>query len=324
MVVFEVYGGSRPADATTLLAPVLEELRALGYAADPTALETRIEAGVSRTGDVLASAAFVEAIELVSRGYESWINGDFQTAVRDLTAGLAMFREKPATIAMRPKHRDSVFKALVGLSLAHARLGHSEEATTAMAELLRSFPDMEISRTEYGPEPREMYRKVKAELDERGRGTLRIVPDDDTVLVFVNERYAGTGEQAIEDLYPGRYRVFTRRGKTPGRVHSVEIAPGSEHTVSVAWGRDSCLRSQSDYLGFELENEAARNANEAEYATTLASAMNASGVVTLGIRDYRGRRSIVGTVYNLDTGKPVRSGSTAERPALRHFPGALS
>jgi hypothetical protein len=169
-VVFESYSGRRPSDAPAMLAPFRDEFRALGYQVDPKELSERIEMRVSRSGDALTDADLASTLALVDRGYDRWLSGEFSQAGEDLAAALAAFSDRPATVASHARHRDAVFRALVGLSLARARLGDAEGATAAMAELVRSFPDREISRAEYGPEPRTLYAKVKAELDAQPRG----------------------------------------------------------------------------------------------------------------------------------------------------------
>ncbi len=201
VVVFESYGGQRPSDAAEQLAPLYEEFRVLEYAADPAALAVRVEASVSRSGDTLSDKEIAETLDLVDRGYARWLAGDFEPAAKELSAALAMFRDRRATVVAQPRYRDAVFEALIGLSLARVRLGEADAATAAMAELVRSFPDREISRSEYGPEPRQLYTKVRAELEEQSPGVLRVNPDDRTVVVFVNGRYAGLGQ-----LRPARLR----------------------------------------------------------------------------------------------------------------------
>lgn len=315
VVVLESYAEGRPSDAADLLAPLYDELRLLGYAADPKALATRVETQISRSGDTLSDADLAEALGLVDTGYAGWLAGEFGRAAEELSAALAMFRDRPATVAAQPGHRDAVFRALVGLSLARARLGDTEAATAAMAELVRSFPDREISRAEFGPEPRALYANVKADLGEQDRGTLRVDTDDSTVVVFVNGRYAGIGTQTLEDLHPGSYRLFAQRGSEPGRVHDIDVASGGEHSLSITWGLDASLRSAAEYVGFVFADERSRQDSEAGYASSVARRIKATGVVVVGIRRYRGRRSIVGTVIDLDSGNSVRTGAIALEPA---------
>jgi hypothetical protein len=50
-------------------------------------------------------------------------------------------------------------RGLLGVALAHRRRGRQTEATAAMAELVRSFPDREISYKDYGPEPRDFFSR---------------------------------------------------------------------------------------------------------------------------------------------------------------------
>jgi hypothetical protein len=83
----------------------------------------------------------------------------------------------------------------------------------------------------------------------------------------------------------------------------------------VTWALDASLRTDTDYVGFVFADEQARRDLEPVYASSVARRIDATGVVVVGIRRFRGRRSIVGTVLDLDSGKSVRTGAIAIEPA---------
>jgi len=182
-----------------------------------------------------------------------------------------------------------------------------------MAELIRSFPDREISYKDYGPEPRDFFQKVQKEMAREGTGELAVDVDDDRTVVFINERYAGVGDVKVADLHAGRYRVFVQQGDRLGRVHEVDVEAGRAATVSVSWQLDAALRAGA---GLVFPDEVARADQEARHAVRIARSLSAQSVVVLGIRDNRGRRSVVGAVYAADSTRPLRSGAVAVEPVV--------
>src|SRR5690606_27355415 len=136
------------------------------------------------------------------------------------------------------------------------------------------LPGREISYKEYGPEPRDFYQKVQAELGGQGRGSLAVDVDDERTVVFVNERYAGVGDVKVTDLYPGRDRVLGRQGDSLGRVHLVGVEPGATATLALSWEFDSSLRTgRTAWL--EFPDEAARAEAEARMAVRVARSVGA-------------------------------------------------
>lgn len=309
-IVLESYAGERPRDADELLTPLFRELATKGFLAGNDVAQL-IEAKVSRAGDPLDPAQLAEATRLIDHGYGSFLKGQFEVATTELGRALEMLRSRPATLSKNQPLRDQALRAHLGLALAHQRLGHAEDATAVMAEFARSFPDREISRAQYGPEPAELAKKVRAELDQRGRGALKIKVDDATAVIFLNERYLGVGEASVLDLYAGKYRIYVQRGTSAGRVHEVDVVPGSEQTVKISWALDAALKT-APFTGLSFEGEAARD--EAALASNLALALDAPRVVVISIREFDKRRSLWGAVLDPASGKSSRSGALALEP----------
>src|SRR5690606_32676767 len=107
--------------------------------------------------------------------------------------------------AMQPALREPLLKALIALALAYQRNGDPSAMRATFGEILRSFPDAQISRATYGPDANQAFEQTRRELQASGRGKLTIQVDDEAV-VFVNEAYRGPGSTTIE-LLPGEYRV---------------------------------------------------------------------------------------------------------------------
>jgi hypothetical protein len=312
-IVIESYGGARPGQAAELLGPLRAELSSRGYLVGGELAE-RIEARVSRSGAGLAAAQASDARKFVDSGYRQYVDGRYELAIAETMRGLELLRSRPAHLARHQDLRDVMFNGLVHVASSHQRTGNLREATAAMAELLRTFPDREISRARYAPDVNELYRNVKQDLETQGTGRLRLEVDDSRTVVFVNERYAGVGKTTVSDLYAGRYRVYVQQGERPGRLHEVEVEAGSEAVLSVSWELDAALATDAGYAGLEYADEAARQREEARHAVRLARAVKAGGVTVIGIQEVDGKRSIVGTVLSLDTGRSIRSGALAIEP----------
>lgn len=312
-IVVESYGGERPADADALLRPVLAELSGRGFAAG-AALSKQIEERLSAQATILDGEQVAEAQRFIKSGQDNFLGGDFALAVKDLTHGLGLFESAPATLARDPDLLDHRFRGLVYLSLAYKRQGKQTEATRTMAELIRSYPNRQISRTEFSPEVRDLHRKIQDELDQQGLGSLKIAIDDQRTSVFLNERYVGGGNVTETKLRAGRYRVFLQQGKLAGRVHYVQVGPGTESNLSASWQIDSVLQTPAAGVRLAFETEAARNGAEGAELLRLARAVDATGVVVVGIREIEGRRSIVGSYLSIDSSKPVRVAGLAVDP----------
>ena len=314
VVVLESYGGIRSADADRLLAPLLVELGERGFVTRMAGLGTRIEARVSGPGGPMTDGDRGEVEKLVEEGFARWLEGEFAPAVDELARAVERYHQSPATLAQDQARRDQVLRALVGIAMAQKRLGQGDAAQRAMAELVRSFPDREVSRAEFGPEAQALYREVKRELDGARHGGLEIDVDDDGVLVFVNERYEAVGDVAKDDLVPGRYRVYVQKERRGvGRSHEIEVTAGATQRLVIHWGMDAALRT-APFVGFAFASEAQRGKAEAPLATAVARAIGASSVVVVGIRPVEGRRALVGTVLSLETAKPLRTAALVLEP----------
>ncbi len=314
-VVFESYPGDRPGDADQLLAPLMAELESRDFLAGPGVLGKRIELRMSRSGHVLSSKEIATARRLVDDGWSKWISGNFRGASADMKAALDLYRSAPATIARDQSLRDPVLRALVGYALANKRLGNTAAATSAMAEVLRSYPDRGIDRTMFGPEAKRFYNDVAEDLRRAGTGTLRIDVDDANAVVFLNGRYVTLGSTTQSDLFPGRYRVYLQRGESAGRVHVVDVEAGGSAALSVTWGVEGTLRTRH-YVGFQFRGSADQERHEARYATSVARALGATGVVVVRIGIVDGRRVIEGSVLLLDTGRTLRRAYLPIEPVM--------
>ena len=314
-IVVEAHAGPRPADADRLLAPVLAELRRNGFAG-PKIAASRIDDVLSRPSRAVTEQQISDALRAIERGYKKFLGGEFDAAIKEIDRGLSVLRAAPAAlVGKNDDRRRVVMRGLVGLALAHKRRGRATQATEAMKELVRSFPQSEVSYKDYGPEPREFFDAVRQDLAREGKGSIAVDLDDDRTVLFVNEHYVDAGDAKIRDLYPGTYRLFLQQGNRFGRVHEVVVEAGTTTTVSLSWQLDAALRTDGA-AALVFDDEAARRDLEPRFALRIARALGAPSVVVLGIRMNRGRRSVVGAFYTADSMRPLRSGAVAVVPVV--------
>jgi tetratricopeptide (TPR) repeat protein len=310
--VIESYTGRRPDEATRLLAPLHDELARRGYTSGDS-LGRRYEARVSRPAVTPAGlpSDFATKIE---RGHKAWITGNFDDAVDALVSAIETAHANAATIAQDQANRQSVQKALIALALSQQRKGDLAAAKDTFQELLRSFPDAQISRATYGPEAYELFESVRRELGKSGRGRLTVKVPNASAVVFVNERFEAVGSVSKGDLFPGPYRVFVQIAKQASRVHRVEVKPEQETVLVIDPAYESALRTSGPTTGFEFADAGTRDKYEARYAAQFGNEVGASAIAVVGIDSVRGRPSLVGSVVDLRSAKEIRRASLALDP----------
>jgi hypothetical protein len=325
-VVFEAYSGKRPDNATELLTPAMEELRGRGFLVGPEVVGGALEEKESRPGGGLDDKEVARLSQLVSDGYDAWYAGEFDNEAKMLGSVVETLRANPAAIARAQELRKLLEQALIGFAIAQVRLGHADVAESTMGEFLRSFPDIEVSRATYGPEALALYQRVKKQMDAGGRGTLFVDCDDPNALLFINERYESVGKITKKGLWPGSYRIFVQRGGADGRLHTVKIEPGRKTVLKIDWSFDTALVSSADWAGLLFTSPGEMRSHVGPHAVRAATVLGASPVVVLGIAEVAGRPAVIGSAWDVQTGKPTRTAFVAVEPGApgRQLLGALA
>ena len=298
-IVIESYDGERPADAESLLAPVHAELARRGFATGD-ALVARIGAQVSASSGQLTASQGVEAQKLVDTGYSKFIDGEYPAAAAAVEKALAIYATAPGQMAKEDALRDLQFKALLVAARSYEVIGKGEDAFRAMAEAIRTFPDRHVSAAEFDPKVNALFRRVKAELTKQGTGSLEVKVDDAAAVIFVNERFVGTGTARLDALFPGAYRVYVAKGAQPGRVRQVQVSAGVQAVAAVTWQIDGTLRTGPRYVGVEFPAGTGAD-QEIALATRLGRELRAPTVIVLGLRQVDGRRAIVGFAVSTES-----------------------
>jgi hypothetical protein len=319
-IVLESYQGDRPPDAELLLKPVYAELGKHGFVLGDK-LVTVLGQTVSRGSGQLTASQSVEAQKHVEDGYQRFIDGDYPKAIAAEHQALALYATAPGQMAKENALRDLQFKALLVAARSSEVLGKGEDAFGYMAEAIRTFPGRHVSAAEFDPKVNALYRKVKEELHRQGEGTLEVKVDDPNAVIFVDERFVGTGAIKLENLVPGRYRVYVAKGGQAGRVREVEVAAGGHATIDVPWQIDGTLRTHAGYAGLEL-GRGAGTAEEIGVAVKVARAVGAKNVVVLGLRTLDGRRAVVG--YSVSTESQNKVFAAVQIEPVDPAPGTLA
>jgi len=306
-IVLEAYTGDRPADANRLLGPVLDELAANKFSTGDT-VARQIDAQVSRAAEA-GNGLPADFAAQVDKGFHAYVTAKFEEAIKVLVPLVDTAHANSGAFLRDPSLREPLNRALIVLAIAQQRTGDPSAARATFAELLRSFPESQVSRGTYGPEAADLFEQVKREITAAGKGKLTVKGDDGAV-VFVDEVFRGT---STTELAPGEYRVTVMLNNKPSRSHRVVVKAGSETTISVDARLDQTLHT-SGWIGFAFATEADRDAHEGPYAAKIATSLGATEVAVVGIEQVRGRPAIVGSLVSLSSGREIRRASVAMDP----------
>lgn len=193
--------------------------------------------------------------------------------------------------------------------------------------MLRSFPDTQLSRAQYGPEAFELYEQVRQANDQGGRGRLAIKVSSASTVVFVNERFQNVGNVDKGDVVPGEYRVYLQVGQQLSRVHRAIVKADQTTDLVIDMGFDTAVHTSAAYTGFTFASANDRERHEARYAVAFARAIHASSLIVVGLDLVNGRPAITGALLDLNTGRDIRRASlaldpepTSERPRAGSLP----
>jgi hypothetical protein len=248
----------------------------------------------------------------VEEGRRQFIEGEFSSAIALLEEARRALQRHVAQLASDQRLRDTQHRALLVLAHAYLRTRQRALATDRIGEVIRSFPDRDLSLVQYGPELVKLYRDVRRELDRQRHGALTVVTQPAGCLVFLNERYLGVSPTRAVDLHPGRYRVYVQRAHGHGRVHWIDVS-SADHRTTINFDFDAALRSEP-YPGLRFPDQPTLEANELAYAATVGRALDAATVIVVGFRPHQGRRTLFGSAVASATGRVLRSALVVLEP----------
>jgi hypothetical protein len=308
-IVFESYTGNRPPEMAAIMRPALAEFEARGFAAQPESVMRVLGDHAAQPGIENPDTSQDKIAKQIAAGMSDFDNFDYASAAQRLSVALLAIHSNPALV-VRNTDRQQIAAALIGLAVSLSRQGDHAGAEAAIAEYMRTFPGMDVSRASFGPEAEKLYKAVKLSIDQQGRGALIISVNEPSVAIFVNEGYRGLGSYQNGDLLPGHYRVYLQ-GKDVGRRYEVDVRANDQSRLDVDWSIDPVLNASHDWVGF-LFATTGEHAKEGDYAIQIARKAGQDGyAVVLTSGEVEGTPAIVGHAYNIETGQLARAGMVA-------------
>lgn len=323
-LALESVAGERDQAQSAMLRPLFEELARLGYAGVAPRLAEALAAKRARPSR--AGGLPADYLAQIERAYEAYLGGDFAAAKAALEPLVALARHNVAEVAGNGKLAPGLLKAHVGLAMAHQRLGASAAAAAVMAEIVRSF-DAEVTKGQFGSEAYALYQQAKKQAKAAAKGTLSVRVADPATVVYVNERFAKTGELLGAELPAGTYRVLAQLGPRFGRVVEVKITPGAAVELSLDPAAEHALAFGPEFSGLAFRDRAEREAQEVAVSARVGRELGEAGVVVAGVDLRKGKLVAYAALVNATTGNQVRRASVvvenlpppARLHALAHF-----
>lgn len=306
-IALEVYTGTRSADASRLVSPVLDELARDKVSSGDTV--GRRVAGISTPSHTDAGMPS-DFAQQSDAGVRLYAQGQFTDAVQKLVQLIDVAQHNSGEFAKDPKLGVPLQNALIGLALAYSRNGDQGAMHATFAEMIRSFPNGQVSRTQFGPSAALSFEESRKLLASQGTGKLTVHVTSG--VVFVDESYRGSGNITVE-VPPGDYRVLVIANGLPSRTHNVRVTASKESVVEIDAAFDQAIHTGS-WTGFEFSTTAAREAHEGEYAAKLARDLNAKSVALIGIDQLKSGAVVVASLVSLETGKFLRGATVAISP----------
>lgn len=311
-IVLEVYTGERPPQAERVVGPIVAQLVSRNYRAGYVAVGRPFEDQVSR-GAMTAAGLPKTFIADVDRGFKAWVGGSFQDAINVLEPLVQAADENAGAFALARDQSllDALKRALIVLALSRQETGDNHGAEERMTQLVQSFPDEKVSRSEYGAKAFTMWDAVRKKVGA-ATAKLTVKLSDMQGGIYVNQRGAGIGTEVDVSLAAGEYRVFAKLSSQQlSRSHRVVMRANEPNTTSIFGAFDLAVRTTQAWTGLGFADQADRENNEGTYARLFARAMGAPGVVIVGIGTVRGKPAVIGALINMTNGNDIRRASVA-------------
>jgi len=230
------------------------------------------------TGTVLAEP-LIDADRLLREGREAYLDGRFDEAVTQLAQARELLKRAVDSLDEERRAAETLFKAYMYLAFTlRARGGDSvPQATEVMNDALRTFPSIEPSVAEFGPENVKFYRLARSQLEQGPKARVRVHTTGGQATVYLNGRLVGVSPLDLKQVYVGRYLVHARQGDQPTRVHAIEIRPG-DNEFSLDLSFDHVLQSERA-LRLSYGSIAARADQHVGHAAQLARSLDAAEVL---------------------------------------------
>lgn len=236
-------------------------------------------------------------------GVRAYLRGQFDRAEQTLEAALALAHRNPALVVSDASSRRRLTQALASLALARQRQGDRAGALAAMAEQVRSFPELPVTLQDFGGRGEALYAAARGELERGPRGGLVIDVSDPDARIYINEHGRGRGGTFSSDMFPGAYRVLVMVG-AHSRLYRITVHAHEQTRLAIDWAMDADFASSPSWIGFSPSAPRQLRAHR-----HLARRLAFNDAIVVGCDGEGAERVLWGAVYERGSGRELRRGA---------------
>lgn len=303
VLLLEAHRGLRTEEAARLLEALREPLERHGAVVLPeriAALDNEVLPLPARWDDTLTAAELTARLEA---GVRSYLLGRFRLAAQQLEAALAAAHRNPLLLVADTSSRQWMTQALVSLALARSRLGDPPRAAEALAEQIRSYPELPVTHAAFGSRGDALYTQTRRALESEPRGGLMVDVSNADARIYINEVGRGRGGAFASDVLPGAYRVLiVLHGKA--RRYRISVHGNAQTRLLLDWDEESRFALGRDWAGLELVGLSAAEAEAA--LRSRARRLQFHDALYVGIAPGPRGGALWGAVYQRGTGRKLR------------------
>ncbi len=302
-LLLETHREVRTEETARLFEALREPLERYGAVVSPeriAELDNEVLPLPARWDDSLSG---VELTARLEAGVRSYLLGRFRLAAQQLEAALAAAHRNPLLLVADTSSRLWMTQALVSLALARSRLGDPTRAAEAVAEQIRSYPELPVTHAAFGSRGDALYTQTRRVLESEPRGGLMVDVSNADARIYINEVGRGRGGAFASDVLPGAYRVLiVLHGQA--RRYRISVHGNAQTRLLLDWDQESRFALGRDWAGLELVG-----LSPAAVETALRSRarrLQFHDALYIGVSpDPRGS-SLWGAVYQRGTGRKLR------------------
>ncbi|HEX4420236.1 MAG TPA: hypothetical protein VH165_20110 [Kofleriaceae bacterium] len=251
----------------------------------------------------LAAAEFAKRLELADA---TWIRQPaLEQLVPALAAAVELGKSNPAYLVDAGR-REVFRRVLLAYALALKRSGAVQPSEDAMAEWIRTFPDLVITRARAGSDAEQLYTETRKTLATRGRGTLTVNLTDPSLQLYVDEVIRRAGAPIV-DLLPGMYRVLVLDRYSKARRYTLEVLANQDSVLGIDWQVESALQVSPTFVAFEFPSAAELTQSGQAVARYAQTAIGAPGALLVKLSKDRGQPMLTAESYSPSHVVPVTS-----------------
>lgn len=212
--------------------------------------------------------------------FRTIVLGDRSAALAELEAVGELAEENLVVFNRDPESAGLVLDACLYLARAYRDTDDLVAAERQVQSCVRIAPASEPNPRVHPPSIVDLYAAAQKPSAARS-GTLLIESEPAGCDLRINGALVGKTPAASDDLYPGSYQVQVEcRPGEPGRVHRVEVPPGSQSLFVIDRFERVVRSSTSLYLQFD---EAPDPEELARHAREVARTLGASAVMVASL-----------------------------------------